>query len=282
MLIHVACAVILSAYYRIFSESFHLLQISFFSNFPALIIASPFILWKITKLIKSPFLLAHAYRAVAYTIAQTLLVFAYNNMPFTQVSAITITYPLFVTLSAVVALKEKIGMQRSIALIIGFIGAIIIIQPTTTCNFNTYSAYALSAVILWASFDITTNKIGNKENAWDQFLQLLFFMGLFSILPAIFVPLPPTIDLNHLLMFALIGLLVIVYMLSATLAVSRTQINVIAPFYFTILPLASLVAYILFDEHISIKSVIGATIIISSTLYVAYKEYRAQEISKQA
>lgn len=280
MLIHVVCSVVLSIYYRILSEYFHPLQISFFYNFSAFLIILPIILKKRKQLIKSCFVLAHAYRAASYVAAQLILIFVYHNMPFAQVSAITITYPLFTTVFAVLFLREKIGIHRLIALIIGFIGAVIIIHPDPY-DFNKYSLLAITAVIMWATFDMITNKIGDKENMLIQLLYVIFFMGLFSIFPMVLVPLPTSISLHHLILFGLFGVIIIIYMFSAVLAVAQAEINIVSPFFFCALILSSMVGYFIFNEQLKVRTIIGAIIILASIIYIAYREYRAKQIAQR-
>ena len=280
MLIHVIAATTLSIYYRILSESFDKLHISFFCNFSALIIILPLLIRRKARLIKSCFLALHALRGAFSVLAQVILIFAYNNNPFAQVSAITLSYPLFGTLGAVIFLKEKIGIHRSIALIIGFIGATITVDANPY-DFNKYSIITIISMILWVSFDIITNKIGDKESIWEQALLILLFVGLFSILPAAMVPLPKNISLNHIMLFVLLGLIVIVYTMSAILAVAKAEINIVLPCYFTILPVSTLVSYFVFNEQIKIRIIIGSALIITSATYIAYREYRAKQIAKQ-
>ncbi|MBQ4875188.1 MAG: DMT family transporter [Rickettsiaceae bacterium H1] len=280
MLIHVMTAATIAMFYRILSASFDKLYISFFYNFSAFLIVLPFVIKKRAKLIKSCFLRAHAIRSACYIIAQLMLIFVYNNMPFAQVAAITITYPLFTTVSAVLFLKERIGIHRFIALIIGFIGAAIIVNPNPH-SFNKYSLIAVLAIILWTSFDIITNKVGRKESMSEQLLHTLIFMGLFSILPATAGHVPTNINIYYIGLFILIGLIVILYCLSGLLAVAEAEINIVSPFYFTVLPISSCISYFVFDEQIEIRTIVGAGIIITSAIYIAYREYRAKQVAKQ-
>ena len=279
MIVHVICAAAISSFSRILYESFHPFHISLFYNFTALIIALPFIIKARQQLIKSCFIAAHALRGALYTIAQLVFIFVYNHMPFAQVAAITMAYPLFATIFAVIFLKERIGLHRIIALVIGFTGASIIINPASS-DFNMYSMFAIMGIVMWAVFDMVTNKIGSKESIGIQLMHLLIFIGTFAILPASTIPFP-TISLYYLPLFVLMGLIIIIYMLSAVLAFAEAEINIVSMFYFTTLPISSLVGYIIFDESVKLRTVIGSCIIFFSFIYIAYREYRAKKIAER-
>ncbi len=280
MLIHALCAAILSMYYRLLSDSFDKLHLSFFYNFSAMLLVLPLIIVKRKQIMHSSFLFFHALRAAAYVVAQVLLIFVYNNMPFAQVAAITISYPLFTTVGAVIFLKERIGIHRLIALICGFIGAAVIIQPSPD-TFNRYSLLAIVAIILWTLFDIVTNKIGRREDIWLQTLCLLLFMSLFSALPATAVPFVLQFNIGDILLFMCIGLVILLYALSAVLAVAEAEVNIVSPFYFSVLLASSVISHVVFGEAVELRTVVGSVIIVLSSVYIACREYQAKRVEKQ-
>ncbi len=279
MIVHVLCAAIISSFSRVLYDSFHPFHISLFYNFTAFIIALPFIIKYRQQLIKSCFTKEHALRGALYTSAQLIFVFVYNHVPFARVAGITTSYPLFTTMFAVIFLGEKIGPHRIIALIFGFTGALIIINPLSS-ELNTYSLCAVIGIIMWAVFDMVTNKIGHKESIHIQLMHLLIFMGAFSIVPASTLHIP-TISLQHMFLFFLVGCIIIIYMLSAVLAVAEAEISIVSLFYFTTLPISSSIGYFIFGETIAIRTIIGSSIILFSFMYIAHREYKAKKIAKQ-
>ncbi len=278
ILLYVLCVVFLGMYSRVLSRDFSLFQISFVYNVAALIIVLPFVIKRRSQLMKNSVLWYCVLRALCIFLAQVLTIIAYNNIPFAQVAAISITYPLFSTLAAVIFLNEKVCINLFLALMIGFIGAGITVNPSLN-DFNYYSLFVIASILLWVAFDIITNKIGDRENIWDQILLIILFIGLFSIFP-IFGSNWPNMHDHNLILFFLIGVIVVLYMLSITWAVAKAEVSIVTPFYFTVLPISSLVAYFIFDEKIKMRIILGAAIIFISVIYMAFRDYRAKKMSE--
>ncbi len=201
-------------------------------------------------------------------------------MPFAQVAAINIIYPLSATTAAVIFLRERVDVHHIFALIVGFIGAIVIVNPNIH-DFNYYSLFAINAVMFWTISDLITAIITNKESGCNQLLLVLFFMGLFAILLlGSFFTITgnsfPEIKSHYWVLFCIIGVIAAFHRLCITLAVVKSELNIVAPFYFAIFPVASLVAYFVFSEMVKIRTVIGASMIIVSMIYISFREYKAK------
>ncbi len=288
MLLHVLCSVFLAMHYRILSQDFSPLQISLIYNFAAMIILSPLIIRRRSQLIKSNILWPCILEALCLFLAQVAIIIAYDNMPFFQVAAIELTYPLLSTTAAVIFLKEKVGIHNILAIIVGFIGAGVIISPsmdasTSINNFNYYFLSAIFAVLLWVVSDMITNKITCKDSVSNQLLISLFFVGLFSILLSGLLLIVtendfPEIENYYWILFCLIGIVVVFYELCDILAIGRAEVNVVTPFYFTVFPVSYLVAYFVFSEMVEISTFIGATMIVVSMIYISFREYKATQL----
>ena len=98
------------------------------------------------------------FRSIAEALSAYFFLTAVMNMPFANVTAILQILPMTVTLAAAFVFKEKVGIIRITLILAGFLGVVLIINPSTD-GFNLYAIYALIAVfliilLLWA---LTTN-----------------------------------------------------------------------------------------------------------------------------
>lgn len=275
MLIHVITAALLSMHYRILGDKLDELQISFFTNITGLIFILPIATYHFKSI--SYFWRLHLVRSFCTVLANLLLIYAYNNMPFAQVSAITLTYPLFSTLVASIFLGEKIGISRVVALLAGFAGALVIINPNYN-DFNYYAILVLLAMCLWIAFDVLTRTFPNNESVLTQSFYALIFTTAISLIPVSltdFSAFKPELVSD----LPILGLVVALYIMSGFFAIiSPEAIAVVMPFYFLVLVMSIAIGYYVFDEALSLSTVVGSLIILSSTTYIALREYRVKKI----
>jgi drug/metabolite transporter (DMT)-like permease len=214
-------------------------------------------------------------------------------MPLAEVVAITFTMPLFVTAMSALILGEKVGIRRWTAVVVGFIGVLIILSPNG--EFNSLAAvFAMTAAITYASQTIITRFLGSHDhpltiayNAIFIFtcasgiLSLLMFSGIISISsshPSLAFfgrewVMPGHLDL--LLMVA-IGLIAAIgfYCLSQAYCVSEA--SAIAPFEFTYILWAVIFGYLFWNEMPGPITILGMAVLISSSLYIWYRERQMQ------
>ena len=279
MLVHITTAALMAMSYRILDTQIHRLHVSFILNISALIVMMPWILLKFKKIFKTEFWYIHLARAACTVIGQLILIYVYNNMNFAQVSAITLTYPLLCTLGAAIFLQEKIGLYRVIALVIGFIGALIIVNPNYN-DFSFYSVYAFVAMFFWVGFDLLTKRHGISEPMVTQVLYTILFMFLLSVFPAALTK-APKLSFELFKIMPLLGILMFFYILSGIATIIESEgVSLVLPLYFLVLIISSSIGYFVFKETIARSTLIGSLIIFSSASYVAYKEYRTKKLEK--
>jgi drug/metabolite transporter (DMT)-like permease len=266
-------------HFRLLGKTLDELQISFFVNFAGLVSILPFVVYNYKHIFKSYFWPLHLIRSICTVSSNILLIYAYNNMKFAQVSAITLTYPLFSTLGAAIFLGEKIGLTRVLALIIGFIGSLIIINPNYN-EFNYYSILALLAMCLWVTFDMLTRKFPNTESVLTQSFYTLLFITVIAIIPASLTNFS-NIELGLLTEIPYLGVIVLLYIMSGFVAIICTEgIAVVMPFYFLVLVISSAIGYYIFHESLALSTIIGALIILVSTTYIACREYKIKKLQE--
>lgn len=199
---------------------------------------------------------------------------ALKNMPLANISALLQILPLAVTLAGVVFLREKIGLHRLSAIIVGFFGVMLIIRPGGE-GFNIYSIYVLIAVAFVILRDITARSMSKKTPslmvAASSALGITLFAGIGSISVQWVA-----MDLT---MFALLFFAAIFifggYIFSV--AVMRIgDIGFIAPFRYTSLLWSILLGFIFFGELLDPLTLLGSAIVVAMGIFSYYREQRIQ------
>lgn len=214
-------------------------------------------------------LTGHLLRNVVHFAGQTFWIFGIALLPLATVSAIEFTTPMWGALLAVLFLGERMTRGRWVALVMGFIGTLVILRP----GVEVVSAGAL--IMLACTFFFgATNVITKWLTRADSALAILFYMVLIQTglgaLASLFVWTPVTLgDWPFLLLLALTGLSA---HYSLTRALSLADATFIMPFEFIRLPVIALIAFMLYAEPIEVTTLLGAALIFSGTLYSLRRE----------
>lgn len=227
-------------------------------------------------ILKTKHIKLHAVRGIVAITAMSLWFFSVSIMNISEAVALSFTTPLFTAIIAVLILGEKIGIQRTIALLVGFTGVLLITRPDAE-NLNFFAFTVLITTILWA----ISNTLAKKASRDDSPRTIVFYLTIFMIPPSI--PLAviywETPTLQQVLLIALIALVSNLSHLALSNALSKTDITVVLPFDFNRLIFSGTFAYIIFADKITFWTVIGALIILTSSVYIAYREAK---IKRQA
>ena len=210
-------------------------------------------------------------------------------MPLAEVVSITFTMPLFVTAMSALILGEKVGLRRWSAVVVGFVGVLIILSPRG--EFNSLAVvFAFTAAITYASQTILTRFLGNHDHPMtiafnailvftvaSGILSLLLVSGIISITSshpslAFFGRewLMPT-DVDFMLMLV-IGVIAAAGFYCLSRAYCSSEASAIAPFEFTYIVWAVVFGYLFWNEVPGSTTVIGILVLVSSSLYIWYRE----------
>jgi drug/metabolite transporter (DMT)-like permease len=221
----------------------------------------------VKTLLQVPILL----RAVGEAGGTVSFLMAITHLPLANTSAIFQAMPFTVTLGAALVFGEQVGWRRWIAIAIGFVGVLIVVQPGSA-GFNEFSIFALISVAFCTLRDLATKRIASD-------IPTLFVTMATTVIIAIvggliIAPLggwtPPSTRALALLAAAAVVLLVGYQ--CAILAVRLGEISVVAPYRYTALPWAMLLGYLVFGDVPDPAMIAGAAIIVSSGLYMFYRE----------
>jgi drug/metabolite transporter (DMT)-like permease len=191
--------------------------------------------------------------------------------PLAKVIAITFTAPLFATVMGVVILHEIIHARRIVALIIGFIGAVIILQPGVV-EVDIGSVSIIVSAALWGTAMIIIKILGRTESSLTTTAYATIFLTPFCLIAAIPFWEWPSAEFWPWLF--VIGLLGTLGQMSLAQAFKEADITVVLPLDFTKLIWAAILGYLVFGEVPDIWVWIGGTIIFASTTYITFRERR--------
>ena len=186
-----------------------------------------------------------------------------------QVNAIFQVAPLFVTALSVFILRESVGIRRWGGVLVGMIGALIIIRPGSTA-FSLTLILPIGAALSYASYLIATKYLSKEESATTNFLytSLIGFVFASFLLPASWTPIN-TVDLFTFMSFGLLGAL---GHLLIILAFRLIDASFLAPFTYVQLIFASFWGFYLFSEVPDPFTITGSILIVLSGLYVWLRE----------
>ena len=178
---------------------------------------------------------------------------------------------IFITMLAPIMLSEKVGLKRWIAVTVGLIGTIIIINPSHTGWFNFGIFWGINSAFFAALLNIFLRKLGNSDEPistalWYNTAGTVLFSGLFLVLHD---PLPDNI--NVLLILISCGLLSSFQQFFLAFSRSLAPAIILAPLQYLAIPSSFLVAIYFFNENLGWNFILGTTIIISSTFYISVR-----------
>ena len=280
VIIHVFFFALLEAYIRLNSGYFSIMVMNFLSYMSCLMFLFVWYAIKMEFPFRTKVLHMHILRAVVNVISYVTLYIAILHMPFAEANAVTLVYPLVSTVTAVIFLRESIGIRRSVGLVIGFIGALIIIQPGVN-NFNWYSLFIIVTVICWAIVDLLSKMILRTDTNSVQLFYVMFLGALFTVPFVVFESFGDATFYKISEFCFVTGLLELLNFGACLIAYANAPITLIVPFFFLQIIFSVIIAYFVFHEIVGEWTVIGSLIIGTSILYIAYREHKVTRNKKK-
>ena len=207
-----------------------------------------------------------------FVLAFSTLCFFYAISIISLPKALTLAFvaPITCTAFSPIFLKEKVGIRRWSAVLVGFIGALIVIRPGFI-EVNLATLAAVSCGICYGFYFIITRKLSTSDNS---LLTLLFtsVVGLAIIslfLPSVWVY--PT--LNQWIIMGLIGLIASVAHLFIIISLKYADASKLAPLGYTEIITNIIISYYFFHELPDSWTYLGLFIIVLSGLYISRREY---------
>ena len=215
-----------------------------------------------------PFL--HFKRCLSGLVAIVAIFIALRNLPLATVVSITFAAPIFTTIMSIFFLSEKVGLYRWLAVIVGFIGILIISEPGFS-SLNFYYIYPIIFCFGLSYVAIAIKQLSSTEPIWLIGLYFSFSIMIMSffILPQGWI-LPNLKDLFLLCMVGILGGLANLWL---TQSYKFSDVSLVTPLKYLALLFAIFFGYIFWNEIPTTKTLIGAMLVIISSVIIFRREF---------
>ena len=247
---------------KLLAAHIHAFEIAFFRSWFGLLIALPFLI-RGHSILRSSMLPTHVLRAVLKYCAMIAFFVAVANAPVADVTAISLLAPPFTLFGAWLFLRQKQRAKHFAVMMLGLVGALIIVQPGTPV-FNPYLLLAIAGAAGLSLVLLLLKQLTDTDTPATILFWNLLLTALISIVPAVFVWSTPATE--QLMLLALQGGLSAVGILMMAHAARLGVVGAIAALDFIRLPFAALLAFTLLDEPMQTSALVGSSIILISAL----------------
>ncbi|MBB4005888.1 DMT family transporter [Allorhizobium taibaishanense] len=265
-------------------------QVTFYRFFFQLACTLPFLVLmqgKAAFTAKRPFL--NLLRGALHGAASLCFFAAVKYMPLADVFAIYFVEPFILTALSALFLGDKVGWRRWLAIVVGFGGAMIVIQPSWEV-FGATSLLPVLCAFLFALYMFLNRAIGNADSPMTMqtmsgvggtiFMAGAIFLG-HGLGSADFAPSLPATFLG-LMLLILLGVLSGYLHLLVVKAFRMAPLSVLAPFQYFEIIAATILGYVLFSDFPSPSKWLGIVIIVGSGLFILWREHRSARREKIA
>ena len=258
------CGVSTSKFLTTSTSNFGLFCIRYLSG---MLFFAPFFIKKMPKIKKlgSP-LWQHLARAACIGAASLLTYQTYRNLPLAVATSIGFTGPLLAGSFGIFLLKEAPTRAKIMALILGYIGVLFIVQPTYA-PLSIYVFTGLGACILAGIANTLARKLSQNDSAIMIMLTATITLGIIATCGIIFRD--EGINHNDLKLLLLIGLFGSFSQYAYIKAVSYAEVSFVAPFEYTRLLIAVPLGYFMFSETINLGQIFGMLLIVIGSIYLS-------------
>jgi len=209
-------------------------------------------------------------RGLLLAAATTIYFTALKHLPIADAAAIAFVLPLFVAVLAVPMLGERLDLPRAVAIVLGLIGALVVVRPGTSV-FTVYALLPIAMAFANALYQILTRKVAGVEHPLTSLVWGALVGAVLLSLAAPFAWEPPR-SAVHWALLCLMGLLASVGHYLLIRSYEFAGATLLAPFTYTTLVWAMLLGYLVFGQFPDAVSLCGSAIIVGSGLFLAGRQ----------
>ena len=260
--------VVMHSAVKYLSKEVHIFEIAFFRCALVIFVLAPIIFQQGRSIFKTKQPKMQFLRITTNSVAMLCFFYGISTTPLAQLTTLGFTVPIFATILAVTFMKEKIRLRRTAALIIGFIGTIIVMRPDISIEFG--ALLIIFSSFLWSICLIFIKKLTQTDSAVT--ISLYFGIGMIPATFALAFPVMEIIDLRQFIILLFIAITGTLAQTIMNYALKKGELALLLPFDFLRLIWSVLIGYALFAEEPTFTLWIGGFLIISSTSYIAWRE----------
>ena len=253
----------------------HAFEVAFFRSFFGFVAMAVVVLATTRRVPRVTALRALGGSSLFHLMAMLSFFYGMAMMPLAESAALTFTAPLFGTLAAALFLGERVHARRWIAILVGFLGVLVVLRPGMV-PVGIGPALVLFSTVAFAGVTVLVKRM----TATEATTSVVFYQSLFVsvlTLPAA-LPVWTTPDPTMLAWLALIGALSTAGWLCFTRAFALADASALLPLEFTRLPFVALLGYLAFGEVPDVWVWVGAAVIFASGLAIAHRENAAARV----
>jgi drug/metabolite transporter (DMT)-like permease len=222
----------------------------------------------LASILKTKQPLAQIFRGLLFIASLLMAIYSYTKVGLIVTHALLAVFPLLTVLLSGVFLKEKITRIKLIAVGVGFLGVIIIINPINL-QLSLVSVLPLISAVTFAIYAVLTRKVASTDNTETSF----FWVSLVSAI-AITIPSPlfyKPIQFSDIYFLILLCMFSLVGHFMLTNAYRHAEASVLQPFSYFHLFFASLVGIIFFQDPLTISTIAGGSLIVFGGILISRK-----------
>lgn len=212
---------------------------------------------------------AHIGRGLLGFLAPFTFFTALKHLPLADATVVFFSSTFILTAFSGLLLKEQVGIHRWSAVVVGFIGVVIAMNPQGNGELPAYFLVLCSS-FMYSFLFLSGRHLSASDSVISMVFSLNLMMGLVGsvLLPWVWVPM----DWTTIAILLLMTVIALTAHILLTEAFSRAQVSALAPFEYTSLIWAAMIGYLVWGDFPSLQMWTGAAIIIGSGLYVIHRE----------
>ena len=217
----------------------------------------------------------HFLRCISGLIALVSIFIALRELPLATVVSISFAAPIFTTIFSIFLLSEKVGIYRWLAVLVGFVGILIITEPGIS-ELNIYYIFPIIFCLGLSYVAITIRQLSSTEPVW---LISFYFSLAITLLSFLTIPqgwvMP---SLNDFILLSFVGIFGGVANLWLSQSYKYAEVSLVTPLKYLALIFAIIFGYFIWNEIPTIKTLIGSLLVIISTLIIFRREIYKKKI----
>ncbi len=257
---------------KVLTDRYPPIQIVFLRNLIAVpIIAALIFAMSGPQAMRSNHLRLHALRGLLMTAGAWMYFTGLIYLPLAEATALVFSAPIFITALSVPLLREHVGWKRWSAVLLGFVGVLVIVQPGGA-TFQMAAILPVGTALCYAIFMISARWIDRGERLWTMMLFAMFFPMIYAAPMAIAFWEPvQTADIGLFLAIAAFGSLGLALIGQAF---RLAPAALVAPFDYTALIWATGLGWLIWKDIPGVTTIAGAAIIVLSGVIIILRESR--------
>lgn len=249
---------------------YHVLQILFFRQVVVLLSALPSILGTFPQGLKTKHPVLHGCRLLGAFVALSSGIWAVALLPLTTATTLAFAQVFFVALLALVFLDEAVGLRRLSAIAIGFAGVLIVMRPGVDGIATVHALVPVGGALGAAIAVVCVRRLSQTDSTATLLAYQAIFVGVLAGLPLFWLWVTPT--LSDLVFLLAMGAVAAIAQWIGVRALRLGEVSLIGNIEYMKLVYAMLFGYALFAEVPDGHTLLGAAIIVGSSIYLLHRE----------